>query len=328
MALKNAQYDIIMKEYNHRQFQNKHLQDEHIQEAYAAIPRLEAIDQDIASLSLKKAKDLLFEQPNSFDLPAAIKKLSKERQDLLKEHGFPSDYLEMHYTCPICQDTGYVGSEKCTCFKKATINLLYAQSNMKELLEKENFKLFSFDYYSDRIVNEATGQTALDTAKHALGIAKQFVANFDITFDNIFFYGDTGVGKTFLSHCIAKELIDSSHCVIYFSAYDLFEELAKSAFSREKDDESNAYIFDCDLLIIDDLGTELTNSFVASQLFLCVNERIQRKKPTIISTNLTIDNFIERYSERIFSRISSNYSMLKLIGEDIRIQKRLLGGKK
>ena len=122
---------------------------------------------------------------------------------------------------------------------------------------------------------------------------------------NLFLYGSTGVGKTFLSHCIASELLKTAHCVLYFSAFDLFDRLAQTAFSRKSEtDPGDDFILDCDLLIIDDLGTELTNSFVSSQLFLCINERISRRKSTIISTNLKLEDFSATYSERTFSRIS------------------------
>ena len=131
-----------------------------------------------------------------------------------------------------------------------------------------------------------------------------------------------------MSNCIAKELIDQAYCVIYFTAFDLFETLAKRTFQRDSYSEDlQDDILGCDLLIIDDLGTEMTNSFVTSALFQCINERIMRKKSTIISTNLSLDQFTDTYSEHIFSRITSNYTMIKLIGKDIRIQKRLLGGK-
>lgn len=233
----------------------------------------------------------------------------------------------MSYTCPLCQDTGYIGSQKCSCFKKAEIELLYTQSNLKEILEKENFDHFSFDFYSDTITNDSMGLTERETARRAYKMAKEFVADFDNSFQNLFFYGDTGVGKTFLSHCIAHDLLDSAHCVLYFSSFELFDFLAGSAFSRGNDAPDDEPIFDCDLLIIDDLGTELTNSFVSSQLFLCINERIMRKKSTIISTNLKLEDFSATYSERTFSRIASNYQMTKLVGKDIRIQKIFLGGK-
>lgn len=329
MALKNSQYDALMRYYQKLQFRNKHEQDERIELAYRKIPRLPEIDREIASVSLKKARLLLGDvQDNDFDLNRKIQALADERKQLLLAHGFPADYLKMQYTCPICQDTGYVDNEKCICFRKVISEHLYTQSNIRNLLETSDFSHFSLDYYSDQMINEATGLTARQTAAIALKKAKEFVANFDHSFENLFIYGDTGVGKTFLSYCIAKELLNTTHSVIYYSAFDLFEAFAQKTFSHsEESQDRNDYILDCDLLIIDDLGTELTNSFVASQFFLCINERILKKKSTIISTNLTLSNFMDNYTERVFSRVSSNYTMVKLIGKDIRIQKKLSGGR-
>ena len=327
MPLQNFQYDTIMREYSRKQAENRRLLEAHRQEAYDRIPRLREIDSEVASLSAAKARSMINGLDRSLeDLKAAISLLAQEREALLALNGYPSDYLEMHYTCSHCQDTGYIGSRKCTCFKKAEIELLYAQSNLNEILEKENFDSFSFDYYSATIKNEATGLSALETARRAYDTAQRFVQNFDHKFENLFLYGDTGVGKTFLSHCIARELLRSTHCVLYFSAYDLFDMMAANSFSRKDTGTDEELIYDCDLLIIDDLGTELTNSFVSSQLFLCLNERIMRRKSTIISTNLTLKNFSDTYSERTFSRIASNYQMISLIGKDIRIQKIFLGG--
>ena len=130
------------------------------------------------------------------------------------------------------------------------------------------------------------------------------------------------MGKTFLSHCIAHDLLESAHCVMYFSAFDLFELLADSKFSRDKT-EGQEFVFDSDLLIIDDLGTEYTNSFIASQFFTCINERLLHRKSTIISTNLSLESLADLYTERSFSRITSSYSLLKIIGDDIRIKKKL-----
>ncbi|MBU5482469.1 ATP-binding protein [Blautia sp. MSJ-19] len=329
MALQNFQYDIIMREYNRRQSQVQHDLEERRREAFIRVPRLLEIDQEVAALSAQKARSLLQGESGSVDdLKAEVAALAQERISLLRQNGFSADYLEPHYFCPICQDTGYVDGHKCTCFKKSEIELLYTQSNLTEILKKENFEHFSFDWYSDTIKNEATGLTARDTAKRAYDTARDFVRDFDRRTQNLFLYGSTGVGKTFLSHCIANELLKTAHCVLYFSAFDLFDRLAQTAFSRRSEaDPGDDFIFDCDLLIIDDLGTELTNSFVSSQLFLCINERIARRKSTIISTNLKLEDFSATYSERTFSRIASNYQMLKLIGKDIRIQKIFLGGK-
>lgn len=328
MALQNFQYDTIMREYSRRQAASRRTLEQHRQEAFARIPRLLEIDQEVASLSAQKARALICRQDlGTEDLKASISLLSQERRALLLSNGYPEDYLELSHTCSLCQDTGYVEGQKCICFRRAEVELLYAQSNLREILEKENFDHFSFDYYSDTIKNESTGLTALDTARRAYDMARAFVRDFDSSFDNLLLYGDTGVGKTFLSHCIACELLKSAHFVLYFSAFDLFDLLAGNAFSKKKEPGSEEeLIYDCDLLIIDDLGTELTNSFVSSQLFLCVNERIMRKKSTIISTNLKLENLSELYSERIFSRIASSYRMIKLVGKDIRIQKIIAGG--
>ena len=283
----------------------------------------------MASLSAQRARSLLQNGTGSVaDLKKEVAVLADERLALLRGNGFPDDYLEPRYICPHCQDTGYVGSRKCSCFKKAEIELLYTQSNIREILEKENFEHFSFDWYSDTIKNEATGLSARETARRAYDAAWNFVRDFDARFQNLFLYGSTGVGKTFLSHCIAHELLKTAHCVLYFSAYDLFDRLAHTAFSRKSESDADEdFIYDCDLLIIDDLGTELTNSFVSSELFFCINERLTRRKSTVISTNLKLEDFSATYSERTFSRIASNFQMLKLIGKDIRIQKIFLGGK-
>lgn len=327
MPLQNAQYDTIMREYDRKQQLHRHELEERRIEVYEKLPRLLQINQEIASTSVRAVRyRLAGSEEDSISCQEKIQALVQERNTILTDHGYPLDYLQMQYDCPDCQDTGYIDGEKCHCFKKAAVNLLYTQSNLYEILQKENFTHFSFDFYSDTIRNEVTGLTARETAHDAVRQARHFIDTFGREFRNLFFYGNTGVGKTFLSNCIAKELIDRANCVLYFSAFDLFDTLAKSTFQRENQDIQDD-ILTCDLLIIDDLGTEMTNSFVTSALFQCINERIMRKKATIISTNLSLDQFSETYSERIFSRITSNYTMIKLIGKDIRIQKRLLGGK-
>ena len=242
----------------------------------------------------------------------------------MKELSLPKNYFEPVYECPDCKDTGYIGWKPCHCFKQQAIDLIYTQSNIKDILTKENFSTLSLDYYSDSNVNPATGLTSLATAKAAVARCHEFVDQFDNTFANLYFFGDTGIGKTFLSNCIAKELLDSGHSVIYFTAFQLFDILSKGVFEKDADAiATHQNIFDCDLLIIDDLGTELSNSFTTSQLFLCLNERILRQKSTIISTNLNMNQVADIYSERVLSRIMTYYTIIKLFGEDIRSKKRI-----
>ena len=325
MALTNAQYDEIMRDYEARQTTNRHVQELHIQEVYGKAPQLKELDDRIASTSLASAKKLLSGDDSALtDLKKQLRLLQEEKHTIISSLGYPENYLDMPYTCPDCQDTGYIGSQRCHCFKQAAIDLVYTQSNLKTILEKENFSTFSLSYYSDTQINPATNLFALETAKDALRASRTFIESFEKEFSNLFFYGDTGVGKTFLSNCIAKELLDRGHSVIYFTAFELFHIFEKTVFERDAEAaEPYQNIFDCDLLIIDDLGTEMSNSFTTSQLFLCLNELILRKKSTIISTNLSLNQLAEIYSERTFSRISSNYTMIKLFGDDIRIKKKL-----
>jgi DNA replication protein DnaC len=165
-------------------------------------------------------------------LRTQLSELSAKKLRLLTEAGYPEDYLSPHYRCPDCQDTGYIGTSKCHCFCQAAIDLLYTQSNLKETLRVENFSSFSLDYYSTERIDPVTGQNARQTAERALRECRSFVEHFDTQFENLFLYGDTGLGKTFLSHCIAKELLESTHSVIYFSSFRLFELFADSAFGR------------------------------------------------------------------------------------------------
>lgn len=324
MALNNSQYDAIMRDYQRLQSQHRHEQDDRIQEAYGRFPRLSEIHALIASESVACGKALLNGDNQALDrLKLHIQNLGTERASILQKGGYPADYLELTYTCPYCHDTGYIDNQKCQCFKKAEIDLLYTQSNLQGILEEENFSTFSYDYYSDDI-RDASGKSSLERIHRVTEICHRFIREFDQTFSNLFFYGDTGVGKTFLSHCIAKELLDTTHSVIYFSAQELFQNFADKRFNRNGETtDSTEYIYDCDLLIIDDLGTELTNAFVNSELFSCINERLINQKSTIISTNLPLESFASVYSERIFSRISNGYTMLKLFGKDIRVQKKV-----
>ncbi len=153
-----------------------------------------------------------------------------------------------------------------------------------------------------------------------------FINNFDKTFDNLLFYGRAGTGKTFLINCIAKELIEKSYSVIYLSAVQLFDLLADYSFKRSNTTIYRQISFDellrCDLLIIDDLGTEMSNSFTESSLFDCLNERLIHQKSTIISTNFSLQELQQKYEERIFSRTAGNYTPLKIFGDDIRIKKK------
>lgn len=326
MALSNEQYEALMREYSKRQSDARADLALRRENAYKRVPRLKSIDEAAASLSVAKARQLLSGNEDAlFELKHQLQTLASERTRQLLSAGFPEDYLSISYSCPDCQDTGYIDNRKCHCFRQAEIDLLYAQSNLREILKRENFSVFQERYYSDKIIDPATGKSSLELARNAYKEAIHFTHNFGSDFSNLFLYGNTGIGKTFLTNCIARELLDRSWSVIYFSSTQLFDLFARYNFSKTEDSRDfYRHIFDCDLLIIDDLGTELVNAFVSSQLFQLINERLLRRKSVVISTNLTPEQFMNTYSERIFSRITSNYTMLKLYGDDIRLKKKFL----
>lgn len=330
MALNKNQYDEIFRSYTQKQLDKKRELDIRIDEVYDKIPRIVEINDYIASLSVSHAKKLLSgETSNLKDYKEEFIKLQKEKDFLLQTNGYNKEYIQIIYYCNDCKDTGYINGEKCHCFKQEIVNILYNQSNIKDILKRENFEAFSFNYYSNKEVNNITGNTPLVNIKKVVETCKNFIKNFSNSYENLFFYGESGVGKTFICNCIAKELIEQSYSVIYISAIKLFDILAQVTFRHNNDTNNTHYIMNhiltCDLLIIDDLGTELVNSFTNSGLFNCINERYLNKKPIIISTNLSIQELQKSYSERTFSRITSNYTLLKIYGDDIRVKKKLEG---
>lgn len=326
--LTNSQYQQLMSKYYERQLKTKDLMEQRYREVTDAIPELPELDEEIRVLALTHAKARLARQDSDADLSSKIAAISRKKEQLLLSHGFSSDYLKPVYTCADCQDTGYVEGKKCSCLEKEIVNFLYSQSNLKDILNYENFSHFNLEYYPDDYTEEATGLTPRDNIRNVLSAVRAFIKNFSTEAGNLLLYGNTGVGKTFLTNCIAKELLDKSYTVVYLTSVKLFDILETNKFdrqiSRTEKDASISYILASDLLIIDDLGTELNNSFTSSQLYHCIDTRLTRHCSTIISTNLSFDDLREHYSERIFSRITSNYTLLKITGDDIRLRKAIM----
>ena len=323
MALNNTQYDAIIREYEDKQTRNRHLLEERTAEVYAKVDGYRTLCESVSVISVMQGKKLLEGDEHALtDLHSEIQNLISMKNQLLTGAGYPADYLEPVYDCPDCKDTGYINGAKCHCFKQKVIDILYEQSGIQELLKRENFDVLSYQYYEGE---------DLERFQNTVSACRNFIKTFDSDYHNLFFYGTVGTGKTFLSNCVAKELIESGHSVIYFSAAGLFDLLSRYSFdykSKEEERERYADLYQCDLLIIDDLGTELTNQFVASRLFSLLNERHMGKKATVISTNLSLEELRDRYSDRIFSRITSHYELCKLTGPDIRMYKKRLSNRK
>ena len=322
MNLSAAHFDSIMREYDNQRLENMHGLNARTQAVYDKFPEIKQIDEQISELAEKFAASFTTEGIMSFaQYKEKLSDLRMEKEALLKCYRIDPKELQMQYRCPDCQDTGYIENEKCHCLKQRIIDEMYQQSNLREILNAENFSTLSYRYYDQE--NMEKMQVAIETCT-------KFAENFDKTFENILLCGTVGIGKTFLSNCIAKEVLDKGHSVLYLSAFQLFDLMAKNSFSGNapKEDfvaKQYPHIFESDLLIIDDLGTELANSFTLAGFFLVINERILRKKSTIISTNLSPQEILTTYTERTASRIIANYTMLKLSGSDIRLKKKLGG---
>lgn len=321
MALNAEQYAKIKRVYEERRLQNEYELDRRKREIYSKIPAFKEMNDRIISTCMNYGKQLVSSSDASENstldqMHSELYDLRMQKNKLLQDAGYPHDYLEMTYVCSLCRDTGYVGSEKCSCFRQMEIGFLYDSSHLSEILAQNNFSHLSKQYYQGE---------ELDLFEQALTTCKNFINNFNSDYRNLYFYGTVGTGKSFLSGCVAKELLDRGCSIVYFSAIQLFQSISALFYDRDKTLLNQFYdtIYHCDLLIIDDLGTELTNDFVRSQLFSLLTERNLRHKSIVISTNLSLEDLRKNYSDRVFSRICESFELLKLTGKDIRMQRRM-----
>ena len=318
MALTNSQYDELMHEYEVRRSFHRDEQMQKIKYVEEHVPGFLELSQSTGSISADFGRRLINgEKLQKEKLHSMLSDIAARKSQLLRQANLPENYLEMEYDCPICKDTGFVENEKCSCFRQKIIDRLYAESNINKLSDTANFSLLSEKYYQGE---------DLDRFRGAVRTSKDFINNFESSYPNLFIYGTVGTGKSFLSVCIAKEILDKGHSVLYFSSAGLFTLIQTNSYDFKKSDELRALyenLFNSDLLIIDDLGTENITKASASELFAIINERIIRNKSTLITTNLSLEGIKSIYSERIFSRITSAYYLCKLSGPDIRMLKKM-----
>jgi len=317
MGLANAQYDEIMRGYDRRRELNRHLSEEKLAFVYQNAPDFRALEEKIAAVSVAQTKKYLNGDDTALaEAKALLAALTAAKAEALRAADIEPDYLAPIHDCPDCQDLGYVDNKKCHCLRQSIIDVLYEQSRIRESLLTDNFAHLEYGHLAGEDLGRFRG---------AVDKSLAFCADFGTNYQNLCFYGTVGTGKTFLSACIAGCLLDSGFAVIYYTAGDLFDNLSQHAFDYKNKDELRLMRSDlatCDLLIIDDLGAELSTNFTTPQLFSLLNGRHQSRKATIISTNLTLGEMQQRYSDRIFSRISLNFELLRLSGADVRIVKK------
>ena len=323
--LTNSQYNEIERIYDARRKASRDLKDFRNREIREKFPLVAEIDEKIVEESVKAGRMAI-----SGDL-SALKELERNngelidrKREFLAENGYPADYLDDVYECPKCKDTGKIDGKPCECFYRTVIDRFFLSDERKELLKKESFQTFDVSLYSKEFDdNNPDSKSDYEIMSDSVNAALDFVEEFGEDYRNLLITGESGRGKTFLANCIAGALLEKNIGVLYLPAYELFQIFSRAAFSRGEESkgsyEEKNLVYSAECLIIDDLGTELTNAFVTSELFACIEKRHLSGKPTVITTNLSPAVINSRYSERIASRLIGNYKFLKMPGRDNRI---------
>lgn len=330
--MNNSTLKTLLKEYEQKHTAALLNLDKKIQDLYSSNKRLEEIDSELNTYALNTAKMILSKNDICYieDLKNKIDILKKEKNDILKNLNINEDFFKPDFECTLCKDTGYVQDgtnfNLCNCIKQKLFNIEYNKSNIGNL-EKDSFNNFNLSLYSDKIYTElySSDISPRDNIKNIKDIAESFIANFENDSEkNLLFIGNTGLGKTFLSNCIANELLKKGKTVLYQTAPVMLDTIINSKFNNTIDTIYDN-ILNVDLLIIDDLGTECMNSMKFSELFNIINTRLLNQNnhitKTIISTNLGLKVLSEKYDERIFSRFVGYYNICRFFGEDIRFKK-------
>ena len=307
----------IKGEYREKYQRARQSADMRAEEIYLIIPRVREIDRALSQTAMEIMSAVTSGKESADEALTRVKAknltLMEERGKLLKAAGYPENYTDVKYECEKCGDTGYVDEKMCECMKRELVMAGYESSGLGRLIAKQSFENFSLDYYK-------TGGANYQMMERFYNSLSTFAQNFSAdTYMNFLLMGGTGLGKTHLSTAVAKTVIEKGFDVLYISAIDMFGAFEQKQFGNGEDN-THRY-FECDLLIIDDLGTELTNQFTVSCLYNVINSRINSNKSTFINTNFSKKEIEAKYAERITSRLFGEYYPIAFMGVDIRKQK-------
>ena len=298
------------------------------EEVYKKFPRVKELEKQISVGGIKTARAVLA----GGDVKEAVSKLrdqnlamQAEVKRILTDNGYPANYFEPKYFCKKCEDKGYYDingkTVRCSCMKSALVTCACAELNRYAPLSLSTFESFDLEYY-DKSINPKVKTSPYEHMSKVFRFCQNYADNFSKNSESILMSGETGLGKTHLSLAIANEVIKKGYGVVYASAPPIISKLEKEYFSSDKDDSLFSMLADCDLLIIDDLGTEFYSQFAVSQFYNLFNSRMLSNKPIIINTNLTITELKEKYTDRFVSRICGNARQLDFLGRDIRIRRK------
>lgn len=294
----------------------------HLEEVHRRIPAIAHIDSELAGTGMQIMNEISKGRPGLEERLSRIRKdneaLQSERGRLLIAYGYPADYTSPKFDCKKCEDTGFIETKMCSCMRFQLTMAGLESSGLGRLFETQNFDTFSLKYYQ----GDPTTYRRMTTV---LEICNEYAESFDgNTRDNLLLCGKTGLGKTHLSTAMAGVIIGRGYEVVYESAQNLFDDYSAERFGKKisgREADTRRYA-ECDLLIIDDLGTESGNSFTVSCLYNLMNSRLIAGKPVILSTNLSTEELQNRYGDRIYSRLVGEFDILPFYGTDIRMQKR------
>ena len=300
-------------------------------EIYARLPRVAAIDKElrqtitqIIAASLRSGSDPV---PAIGVIRDKNLDLQREKAELLTANGYPADALDDAPACPRCNDTGWVGASMCSCLKELCTQEQIAELSKLLDLGEQSFDTFSLDYYSP-LPFPGESLTPRENMEFIFDVCSSYARRFGkFYFRNLFLTGAPGLGKTFLSACIARTVSEKGFSVVYDTAVNVFARFEEQKFARDREeagearDDTRRYL-GCDLLILDDLGSEMTTPFVQSALYTLINSRLASDRRTVISSNLSMDQVRQRYTPQIASRLEGEYRVLPFYGEDIRLLRK------
>lgn len=315
--MNNEIYNEAIRIINERKIKAERDAEERKNQLEEKIPGFREINENLSSTICELAKVVILKSPDAESQIEKIKQKNLESQklknDLIVSNGYPSDYLDTHYTCDICGDTGIFKGRRCRCFNEIVEKIKIEKFNENSSVKMCDFDDFSLFYYDGKDAEIMT---------RIFGYCKKYALNFSKNSESLFMCGETGLGKTHLSLSIAKEVIAKGYNVAYDSIINYLNEIDKERYGKS-DKNTLETITSVDLLILDDLGAEVKNPFYHSTIYNIINTRINRNLPTIINSNLTNDDISERYDDRVASRIFGEYTYLRFAGNDIRQIKKL-----
>ena len=315
MSYSRKNVELVNREFEQRRADNKATQQKNLKKAYSLCPELMSVDNELSRVGMEifalamKGKEYF--DANIGALKEKNENLQKRRTELLISVGLSSDFTDLKYDCTLCDDTGYIEAKMCKCYKQALTLKGYESSGLSRLLDAQSFESFTLDAYPEE---------ARPVMKKNYTKLKKFANEFSERKESFLLAGNTGLGKTHLSSAVAKHLIENGYDVVYEIAQNIFSDFDTDRFrDRYGDSEilSERY-FDCDLLIIDDLGTEIVTSNTESYLYNIINTRLNKNLPIIINTNLTGAEIEKLYHQRITSRLFGEFTILKFEGSDVR----------